>query len=87
MGIEETISPLRDNWASTRLDAVCHSQGGLLTRMLCSENTSRTLSRPFRNEVNHLETGPGSEIPSRSHHDPFRPAPLCGESSAFLPLN
>ncbi len=50
---EEAVAPLREQWAFTRYDAVCHSQGGLLTRMLCSERTSRTLTRPFRNELNH----------------------------------
>lgn len=50
---DDALAELRENWAFTRFDAVCHSQGGLLTRMLCSENTSRTLSRPFRNELNH----------------------------------
>jgi pimeloyl-ACP methyl ester carboxylesterase len=50
---DEAIAPLREQWAFTRFDAVCHSQGGLLTRMLCSQNTGRTLSRPFRNELNH----------------------------------
>jgi len=50
---EEAVAPLREQWAFTRFDAVCHSQGGLLTRMLCSEQSSRTLSRPFRNEHNH----------------------------------
>lgn len=50
---EEAVAPLRDHWAFTRFDAVCHSQGGLLTRMLCSERSSRNLVRPFRNELNH----------------------------------
>jgi hypothetical protein len=51
--LEDAIAPLRENWAFTRYDVVCHSQGGLLTRMLCSQRTSRTLSQPFRNESNH----------------------------------
>jgi hypothetical protein len=51
--LEDAIAPLREEWAFTRYDVVCHSQGGLLTRMLCSQRTSRTLSRPFRNELNH----------------------------------
>ena len=50
---DEALAPLREQWAFTRFDAVCHSQGGLLTRMLCSQSTSRTLTRPFRNELNH----------------------------------
>lgn len=50
---EEAVAPLREQWAFTRFDAVCHSQGGLLTRMLCSERSSRTLAHPFRNEFNH----------------------------------
>jgi len=51
--LEGAMAPLRQEWAFTRYDVVCHSQGGLLTRMLCSRNTSQTLTRPFRNELNH----------------------------------
>ncbi len=54
LAFEEMVGPLHDNWAFTRFDAVCHSQGGLLTRMLCSENASSALVRPFRNPRNHF---------------------------------
>lgn len=40
------------NWAMTRFDVVAHSQGGLLTRMLCSANPNGKISSPFRNPDN-----------------------------------
>jgi hypothetical protein len=54
LAFEEEVGPLHENWAFTRFDAVCHSQGGLLTRMLCSQNASGALVRPFRNPRNHF---------------------------------
>jgi hypothetical protein len=54
LAFEEEVGPLHENWAFTRFDAVCHSQGGLLTRMLCSKNASGALVRPFRNPRNHF---------------------------------
>jgi len=39
-------------WAMTRHDVFAHSQGGVLTRMLCSQNTSSFLELPFRNPDN-----------------------------------
>ncbi len=52
--LEDAVAPLRNNWAFTRFDVICHSQGGLLTRMLCSERPSDALPEPFRNAVNHF---------------------------------
>ena len=46
------MDPVRQDWAVTRHDVVCHSQGGLLTRMLCSQNASGTVATAFRNEDN-----------------------------------
>ncbi len=46
------ISPLTNQWAFTRHDVVAHSQGGLLTRMLCSVHTNDFLAQPFRNPDN-----------------------------------
>jgi hypothetical protein len=51
--LEGAMAPLRQEWSFTRYDVVCHSQGGLLTRMLCSRNASGALNRPFRNPLNH----------------------------------
>ncbi len=41
-----------DGWAMTRFDVVAHSQGGVLTRMLCSQNANSFLDLPFRNPGN-----------------------------------
>ena len=37
--------PLKVNWAFTRYDAVGHSQGGVLTRMLCQRSPSSSVGR------------------------------------------
>ncbi len=49
----------RKNWAFTRYDAIGHSQGGVLLRMLCSSETNNDGSNvtgmgfvPFRNQSN-----------------------------------
>ncbi len=42
---------LWDGWACTRYDVVCHSQGGVLTRLLCSKDP--VWSNGFRSEANH----------------------------------
>jgi hypothetical protein len=47
-----SMAPVHLNWAFTRFDVVAHSQGGLLTRMLCSANSNLTLRQPFRNSDN-----------------------------------
>ena len=39
-------------WAFTRFDYVGHSQGGVLGRMLCSQNGNRAMPLPFRNAEN-----------------------------------
>lgn len=36
--LDEALGPLHDRWAFNRHDVVAHSQGGLLTRILCSED-------------------------------------------------
>jgi hypothetical protein len=47
------IGPLHATWAFTRFDVVCHSQGGLLARMLCSASPANsTISAPYRNADN-----------------------------------
>ncbi len=46
------VAPLKVEWAFTRHDVVAHSQGGLLTRMLCSKRSSQFLDAPYRNEDN-----------------------------------
>lgn len=38
--LDEAMGPLHDRWAFNRHDVVAHSQGGLLTRILCSEDPS-----------------------------------------------
>lgn len=45
--IESPTAPLRQKWAFTRYDLVCHSQGGLLARMLCASGGYYGLP-PFR---------------------------------------
>ncbi len=41
------------DWALTRFDVVAHSQGGVLSRMLATQNSNTTMKQPFRNESNH----------------------------------
>lgn len=48
------MSPLKQAWAWTRYDVVGHSQGGVLARMLCTQNRNDWLDQPFRNEKNHF---------------------------------
>jgi hypothetical protein len=43
---------LADRWAMIRHDVVAHSQGGVLTRMLCSQNSNGFVHLPFRNAEN-----------------------------------
>lgn len=53
--IENPTSNLHTNWAFTRYDIVCHSQGGVLARMLC-QNVSPPFapfaSAPVRSDSN-----------------------------------
>jgi pimeloyl-ACP methyl ester carboxylesterase len=51
--IEEQNSGLHSNWAFTRYDIVGHSQGGVLTRLLCSKNSGNAFA-PFRSANNYL---------------------------------
>ena len=48
----QAMEPLAREWAFTRHDVVAHSQGGLLTRMLCSRRANDFVREPFRNEAN-----------------------------------
>jgi pimeloyl-ACP methyl ester carboxylesterase len=48
----ETLSDLRQQWLFIRHDVVAHSQGGLLTRMLCAKTGNNHVPLPFRNEEN-----------------------------------
>lgn len=43
---------LENDWALTRYDVVAHSQGGVLARILCSQNSNSHVPLPFRNEEN-----------------------------------
>ena len=59
--IEGENSPLRQQWAFTRYDIVGHSQGGVLTRMLCTSDNPgwpdpNSPFRPFRS-VNNANRG------------------------------
>ena len=36
--LNRALTSCQSNWACTRYDVVCHSQGGVLTRMLCQTN-------------------------------------------------
>jgi|GEM_PF-1984962 len=49
---QQAMEPLAREWAFTRHDVVAHSQGGLLTRMLCSQRANDFVREPFRNEAN-----------------------------------
>ncbi len=48
----QTLAPLHASWAFTRFDVVAHSQGGVLTRMLCNANGNASIPDPFRNGAN-----------------------------------
>lgn len=48
----QKMAPLHSAWAFTRFDVVAHSQGGVLSRMLCNAYPNSTLSDPFRNPDN-----------------------------------
>lgn len=50
--LQDAMKPIKEHWALTRHDVVAHSQGGLLTRMLCSQNPNPFLVHPFRNKQN-----------------------------------
>lgn len=51
--IENLNSDLRKKWAFTRYDIVGHSQGGVLTRMLCTKYHFVTFTKqPYVSEVN-----------------------------------
>jgi uncharacterized repeat protein (TIGR01451 family) len=52
--LAEAMEPVRAEWLFTRYDVVAHSQGGLLTRMLCSRTPNRHVPLPFRNEENYF---------------------------------
>lgn len=48
----KAMEPVAQEWLFTRHDVVAHSQGGLLTRMLCSRHPNPHVPLPFRNEEN-----------------------------------
>jgi hypothetical protein len=50
--LRTNMVPLHDRWAFTRFDVVAHSQGGVLTRMLCNVNPNNYITQPFRNAGN-----------------------------------
>lgn len=50
--LEDSLESVRSLWLFTRHDVVAHSQGGLLTRMLCSRNPNNHVPLPYRNERN-----------------------------------
>jgi len=52
VAFDETLAPLHSSWAFTRFDVVAHSQGGVLSRMLCNLNGNEVISEPFRNAAN-----------------------------------
>ena len=47
-----TLEPYRSRWAFTRYDVVCHSQGGVLTRMLSVEKPNAFVDEPYQNQFN-----------------------------------
>ncbi|MBN8248939.1 MAG: carbohydrate-binding protein, partial [Verrucomicrobia bacterium] len=49
---QNAMEPMKTEWAFTRHDVVAHSQGGLLTRMLCAQNPNHVMPHGFRNEEN-----------------------------------
>jgi hypothetical protein len=46
-----SMIPLTVDWAFTRFDVVAHSQGGVLTRILCTQNGNQMVL-PYRNAEN-----------------------------------
>lgn len=46
------MTGIKKEWAFTRHDVVAHSQGGLLTRMLCAAKPNHVMPQAFRNEGN-----------------------------------
>jgi hypothetical protein len=48
----QSMAPLHNQWAFTRFDVVAHSQGGVLTRMLCNVNSNNYITQSFRNASN-----------------------------------
>ncbi len=52
--LTKEMAPLKDSWAFTRYDVVGHSQGGVLLRMLVSQNPNPKVGQPFRNEENYF---------------------------------
>jgi hypothetical protein len=48
----ESMSIARTHWAFTRFDVVGHSQGGVLSRMLCSGSSAPGIPTPFRSAAN-----------------------------------
>ena len=50
--LQSSMAALGPDWAFTRHDVVAHSQGGVLTRLLCSRNGNRWVGAPFRNADN-----------------------------------
>ncbi len=49
---KQSMVALHGRWAFTRFDVVAHSQGGVLTRMLCNVNANSYIPQPFRNAAN-----------------------------------
>jgi hypothetical protein len=50
--LRTNMVPLHSKWAFTRFDVVAHSQGGVLTRMLCNAAANKYIDQPFRNSCN-----------------------------------
>jgi hypothetical protein len=50
--LNQAMARLHNEWAFTRFDVVAHSQGGVLTRMLCNGVANDSISQPFRNADN-----------------------------------
>jgi len=51
---DKALETVRQQWLFTRYDVVAHSQGGLLSRMLCTLKKNNHLPLPYRNEENYF---------------------------------
>lgn len=61
--LDDALEPVHERWAFNRHDVIAHSQGGLLSRLLCSEDPTTSLKtflpapvRPFQS-IENLNRG------------------------------
>ena len=74
-------------WAMTRFDVVAHSQGGVLTRMLCSQNANGFLELPFRSPANFYRGRFHRVVTVGSPHNGTRLVSFMQRAAALLSLD